>query len=45
MDEVQIIKDKLYTPKMENSDTEVKDMVYKRAKEIYGEPLPEIIAE
>jgi len=45
IENLQIIKDKLYTPKMENSDSEVKDMVYKRAKEIYGDPLPEIINE
>lgn len=45
IEEVQIIKDKLYTPKMKNSDSEVKDMVYKRAKEIYGENLPDIINE
>ncbi len=45
IEEVQIIKDKLYTPKMKNSDTEVKEMVYKKAKEIYGDPLPEIISD
>ncbi|MBE6152911.1 MAG: PolC-type DNA polymerase III [Firmicutes bacterium] len=45
IEEVQIIKDKLYTPKMENSDSEVKSMVYTKAKEIYGDPLPQIIEE
>ena len=45
LDDVQIIKDKLYTPKMDNSKEEVKKMVYDRAREIYGDPLPELIEE
>lgn len=44
VDELQIIKDKLYTPVLENSAEITKDMVYKKAHEIYGENLPEIIA-
>lgn len=42
---LQIIKDKLYTPVLENSAEETKQMVYNRAHEIYGENLPEIIEE
>ncbi len=42
---LQIIKDKLYTPILENSAEECKTMVYKRAHEIYGDPLPPIIEE
>lgn len=34
-----------FSPKMENSVQIVKDMVYGNAHEIYGDPLPEIIAE
>lgn len=45
IEDVEIIHDKLYTPKMDNSDSEVKEMVYKRAREIYGEVLPQIIEE
>lgn len=45
IEEVEIIHDKLYTPKMKNSDTEVKNMVYSKAKEIYGDPLPRIIED
>lgn len=45
IDHLQIIKDKLYTPILENSAEECKDMVYKRAHEIYGEELPQIIAD
>lgn len=43
VDELQIIKDKLYTPVLENSAEITKDMVYNKAHEIYGDPLPEII--
>ncbi len=45
IEEVQIIKDKLYTPKMDNSSEEVKDMVYKKAREIYGDNLPKLIED
>ncbi len=45
IDHLQIIKDKLYTPVMENSDEETKDMVYKKAHEMYGEVLPPIVED
>ena len=32
-----------FSPKFENSEKEVKDMVYGRAHEIYGDSLPELI--
>lgn len=44
-EEQQIIKDKLYTPVMENSDNITKDMVYSKAHEMYGDPLPTLIEE
>ena len=31
IEEIQIIKDKLYTPVMENSDKIITDMVYEKA--------------
>lgn len=43
IDNVQIIKDKLYTPKFGDSDKNLIDLVYKTAKEKYGENLPEIV--
>ncbi|MDD2489686.1 MAG: PolC-type DNA polymerase III [Bacilli bacterium] len=43
IDKVQIIKDKLYTPKMADSDKIVTDMVYTKAKLVYGDELPEIV--
>lgn len=45
IDNVQVIKDKLYSPKMENADSIIKDIVYQTSKEIYGDPLPLIIEE
>jgi len=43
IEDVQVIKDKLYTPKFGDSDKDLIDFVYKTAKEKYGENLPEII--
>ena len=42
-DEVIPVKDKLYTPKMEGADDEIKELSYGRAHELYGEQLPEIV--
>lgn len=45
-EEVEVIIDTggvPFAPKIENSDTIVKDMVYARARELYGEQLPELI--
>ena len=35
--------DKLYTPKIDNVENMLKDMCYNRAKELYGDPIPEFI--
>ncbi len=43
IDEVKPVKDKLYTPKIEGAEDEITEMSYRRAKEIYGDPLPEIV--
>ena len=45
IEHLQIIRDKLYTPVLENSAEVCKDMVYKKAHEIYGDPLPQNIEE
>ncbi|MFK2825031.1 PolC-type DNA polymerase III [Bacillus sp. B190/17] len=42
-DEVKPIKDDLYTPKIEGADEEVRNMSYEKARNIYGENLPEIV--
>ncbi|WP_428908628.1 PolC-type DNA polymerase III [Niallia sp. Krafla_26] len=43
IDEIKPIKDDLYTPKIEGAEDEIRNMSYKMAKQIYGEPLPEIV--
>ena len=43
IEEVQVIKDDLYTPKIEGAEDTVTNMSYEMAKKIYGDPLPEII--
>lgn len=45
VEELKIIHDKLYTPILENSAELTKEMVYKKAHEIYGEVLPQVIEE
>lgn len=36
-------KDDLYTPKIPGSEQEITDLSYNRARELYGDPLPEIV--
>lgn len=33
----------LYTPNIEGSDTEIREMCYRRAESIYGSPIPELV--
>ncbi|MCK1996127.1 PolC-type DNA polymerase III [Psychrobacillus psychrodurans] len=43
LEDIKPIKDDLYTPKIEGADEEVRNLTYSKAKEIYGEELPEIV--
>lgn len=43
INDIKPIKDDLYTPKIEGSDEEVRELSYSMAKQIYGETLPEIV--
>lgn len=43
--EVKPLKDKLYPPFIENCDNRLKDRVYKKAHEMYGETLPKLISD
>ena len=45
IEEVAPVPSKLYTPKLENSDELLKDIVYENAFATYGNPLPEIVSE
>ena len=40
---VPVPNDKLYTPTIENCDNILRDMCFKKAHELYGDPLPEFI--
>ncbi|MGM0239301.1 PolC-type DNA polymerase III [Enterococcus sp. AZ103] len=42
-EEIVPVKDELYTPKIPGSEEEIKELSYSKAKELYGDPLPEII--
>ncbi|WP_029905458.1 PolC-type DNA polymerase III [Mycoplasmopsis opalescens] len=42
-EKIEIIKKDLYTPKFDNSPVKLKELVYKNARERYGEILPDII--
>lgn len=42
-EEIVPVKDELYTPKIPGSEEEIKQLSYTRAKELYGDPLPEVI--
>ncbi|EOL47643.1 DNA polymerase III, alpha subunit, Gram-positive type [Enterococcus phoeniculicola ATCC BAA-412] len=42
-EEVIPVKDDLYTPKIPGSEQEITDLSYNRAKELYGDPLPDIV--
>lgn len=42
-EDITPVKTDLYTPKMEGSEEEIRQMSYDEAKRLYGEPLPEII--
>lgn len=43
IEEIKPIKDDLYTPKIEGSDEEVRELSYAMARQIYGDTLPEIV--
>lgn len=43
IEKVEIIKDKLYTPKIEGSDQLLKELCYQNAYKIYGNPLPKLL--
>lgn len=41
--ELKIIPDELFTPRIEGAEEEIRSMSYQKAKELYGDPLPEIV--
>ena len=46
IEDVELLpRGKLFPPRLENSEKELNDMVWKRARELYGDPLPELVEE
>lgn len=43
IDEIEVIKDKLFTPNIPGSNEEIRRLSYDKAHELYGDPLPEIV--
>ncbi|MBM7694851.1 DNA polymerase-3 subunit alpha (Gram-positive type) [Peribacillus deserti] len=43
IENIKVIKDDLFTPKIEGAEEEVREMSYAMARSIYGEQLPEIV--
>ncbi|MDU5977492.1 MAG: PolC-type DNA polymerase III, partial [Finegoldia magna] len=43
LDEIKPIPDGTFPPVIEGSDTELREMTYKKARSIYGDDLPEIV--
>lgn len=44
-DNIKPTKDKLYPPFIEGANEKLRDLTMKTAKELYGDPLPSVIAE
>lgn len=45
VEEFELLPKKLFPPRLENSERELNELVWTRAHELYGDELPELIAE
>lgn len=45
IEDVSPVPDKLYTPKIVGAEDEMREMCYKQARELYGDPLPEMVEQ
>ncbi len=43
IDELKPMPDGLYTPEIEGADKEIREMAYQKAKNLYGDPIPELV--
>ena len=43
IEEISPVKDKLYTPKMEGAEEEIRSLTMNKAHELYGDPLPDLV--
>lgn len=42
-EEISPVKDKLYTPNMPGANEQIRDLTINKAKELYGDPLPDLV--
>ncbi|HLS07828.1 PolC-type DNA polymerase III [Lentibacillus sp.] len=45
IEEVSPLQDGLFTPTIEGAEQEIRDICYNRAKQIYGDPVPEVVTD
>lgn len=45
IEDISPVKEELYTPNIEGADQEIRDLSYNRARQIYGDVLPDILEE
>src|SRR5699024_7857598 len=45
IEDISAVKEELYTPNIEGADQEIRDLSYNRARQIYGDVLPDILEE
>ncbi|WP_373896042.1 PolC-type DNA polymerase III [Virgibacillus natechei] len=45
MEDVSPVRDGLFTPKIEGAEQEIRDLCYNRARQVYGEEVPEIVTD
>jgi DNA polymerase-3 subunit alpha (Gram-positive type) len=45
VEDIKPVPDGLFTPSIEGADEEVRNMAYQKAKNWYGDPLPELVEE
>lgn len=45
VEKVRPVPEEFYPPKIEGADDEIRRMAYERAVQLYGDPLPEVVAE
>lgn len=43
IEKISPLKKELYTPTIEGAEEQIRELTYNRAKQIYGDPLPEIV--
>lgn len=45
IEDISPIPDRLYTPNIPGADDDIRNMCYERARELYGDPIPEIVGK